>query len=183
MLQSATRISAALALLSLPLPLAGANAAAVQEEENPYTVFVHPNVLKTAQTVVIETDIRLGAQNAGQERRVKNEIERRLREWGRFEIVEDRELAELTITIVTTDQTRFFQGIYEPLTAYSSLHEILFVVAHNAGEYLVWADGTTDSFTGRQMAGYERQGWDNAGSRRIAARFVATFRERVETLE
>ena len=180
MLQNASRIAAALALF---LPVITNVAAAQVQEEDPYAIFIRPDVLRSASTVVIETDIRLGAQNAGQERRVKNEVERLLRKWGRYEVVEDRELAELTITLVTNDQINFFQGIYEPLKEYAKFHKILFVISNNGDEYLVWVDGTTDSFTGRRTFGNEGRGWSNEGSRQIAARFVNALRERVESAE
>ncbi len=180
MLQNASRVAAVLALF---LPVITNVAVAQAQEEDPDAIFFRPDVLLSASTVVIETDIRLGAQNAGQERRVKNEIERLLGEWGRYEVVKDRELAELTITLVTNDQVNFFQGIYEPLKEYAKTHQILFVVSNNGDEYLAWLDGTTDSFTGRRTFGNEGRGWSNEGSRRIAALFVAALREQVESAE
>lgn len=155
------------------LPVANA---AAQEQEDADFFFIQPEVLLTASTVVIETDMRLGTENAGQEHRIKNEVERMLGRWGRYEVVEDPELADLTITLVTNDQVSFFQGIYEPLQQLARVHKLLFVVAANGeAEHIAWADGTTETLTTRQIGG--------GAPRRIAARFVNALRERVESEE
>ncbi|NKB90579.1 MAG: hypothetical protein GKS06_20425 [Acidobacteria bacterium] len=178
-MRNVRRIPVACLLILLVL-VSGTAAAQEEDGGNTYDIFIEPEGLFTGKTVTIETDMRLGTENRGAERRIKNEIERLLKEWGRYEVVDDLEDADIKITLVTNDQVNFSKGIYEQVMPLAEFNKLLFVVADPADQALMWADGTTDSLTGRRVSGNQRRGWDNEGARRIANHFVLALRERID---